>query len=246
MQAFIINASARGSRGVTQRLAQTLSQGLEDGGATVEQVLLKDLEITPCLACLSCMHKHPGRCVQRDGMDEIYPRLQRADLLVLGAPVYTDSMPSKLKAVIDRCICAMQPFWERGEDGRMRHPLAWPLPKHFLLLSVAGFPEPVTFEPLIATFRAQAYNFRSTPLAEFCIPGAIALQFEPTALEGHLALLRQAGREIAHEGRPNPVTAARINRPPLSQDRCRELNLRYEDWCRKQQAKASRKQGGGE
>jgi hypothetical protein len=39
------------------------------------------------------------------------------------------------------------------------------------------------------------------------------------------------------------VTAARINRPPLSKDRCRELNLRYEDWCRKQQAKAGSKQG---
>ncbi|MCB2226209.1 MAG: flavodoxin family protein [Desulfarculaceae bacterium] len=239
MQALVLNGSARGDKGVTGRLSRALAAGLEQGGASVDTILVKDLEISPCVACLSCMHRHPGRCAQRDGMDQIYPLLQQADLLVIAAPVYTDSMSAQIKAVMDRCVCAMQAFLEKDAAGRIRHPMAWDLPAQTVLVSTCSFPEYATFGPLIATVRAQAANFGGQCVAELCVPGSLALQMAPAELEPHLELIAQAGQELAKEGRVRETTLRAIQRPPLSVDRFRELAGRYEQWCRKQLAKAA-------
>ena len=83
MRVLALNGSARGTKGITHRLLAALGRGLAQGGARLETISVSDLEIAPCLACLVCMHKTPGVCAQKDGMDEIYPLLRRADVLVL-------------------------------------------------------------------------------------------------------------------------------------------------------------------
>lgn len=239
MDVLAINGSARGGKGITGRLLAALTAGLKRGGAQVEVLEAAALEVGPCLACLSCMLKTPGRCAQSDGMERVYQLMRQARMLVLAAPVYTDGYPAQLKLVMDRMICAMQPFLAPDQAGRLRHPLWWPLPRDFLLLSTCGFPEPATFAPLVATFRAQAHNFNARPLAELCVPGSIALQMEPAALEPHLALIDQAGLQLAREGEIALKLQAAINRPPLSVDRYREIGERYQELCRRRLAKAA-------
>ncbi len=241
MRVLVLNGSARGAKGVTAKLHGALSQGLSRGGASVDTLYVKDLKIAPCIACLQCMHHNPGHCAQRDDLDQVLPLLRQADLLVLAAPVYTDNMSAQLKAVIDRTICARQPFLVTDAKGVTRHPLVWTLPRKMLLVSTCAFPEMEVFAPLVATVRAQAANTGATCLAELCVPGSLALQVDPSVLEPHLALFTQAGLELAQEGRVRPGTLAAIKRPPVSVDRFRELAARYEAWCRKQQAKAAEK-----
>ena len=233
MRVLALGGSARGGKGVTGRLLGALARGLEQGGALVDTWQACEMKVAPCLACLACMLRTPGVCVQRDDMDRLYPALAAADLLVLATPVYTDNMSAQLKVVMDRCIPSMQPYLVQGPDGRTRHPLTWSMPRRWLLLATCGFPEPVTFEPLKATFRAQAANFHSQPLGELCVPGSIAMQMEPEALGPHLDLIRQAGRELAagHE-LPLPLLLA-INRPPFSLDRYSQIARRYHELCRK-------------
>jgi hypothetical protein len=242
MRVLAINGSARGDKGVSQRLLAALGEGLEAGGAQLEIIQAGKLKVSPCVACLSCMLKTPGVCAQTgkdgDGMAQVYEGLKRAGLLVLASPVYTDGHSAQLKAVIDRCICAMQPFLAADAAGRLRHPLWWPLPRDFLLLSTCGFPEPETFAPLIATFRAQAANFGARALAEICLPGSLALQMRPQALEGHLALLRQAGEELARAGEIPAPLLVRLNQPPLGRDEYLEICRDYEEVCRQRLAKA--------
>ncbi|MBI5522205.1 MAG: flavodoxin family protein [Desulfarculus sp.] len=236
MKVLALNGSARAGKGVTARLLAALASGLAQGGAQVRVMEVARLKVAPCLACLKCMLKTPGLCAQHDDMEQIYPALQGADLLVLATPVYTDSMSAQLKAVMDRCICTMQPYLTQGPDGRVRHPAQWSMPGKMLLVSTASFPEPATFAPLVATFRAQAANFFSQPLAELCVPGSIALQMEPHRLEPHLELLSQAGGLLARGGAiPLPLLMA-INRPPLSVDEYLEIGRRYEDICRQRLA----------
>lgn len=233
MRVLIINGSARGQKGVTHRLLEALGRGLEGGGAQVTALQVRELKVAPCLACLSCMLKTPGVCAQRDDMDRVYALLKESDLLVLGAPVYTDGYPAQLKALMDRCVSAMQPFLFEDEQGWIRHPAAWSMPGDWLLVSTCSFPEPETFAPLIANFRAQARNQLSRPLAEFCLPGSLALQMEPSVLEPHLGHLEEAGRQLATAGRLHPYLLASINRPPLSRDRYLELCQAYEQACRR-------------
>lgn len=238
MEVLAINGSARGGRGVTGRLLKALGEGLAAGGARLEVLEANQIKVAPCAACLACMFKTPGVCAQRDDMDRVVEGLRQASLLVLAAPVYTDGYPAQLKAVLDRMICCLEPFLTRDHQGRIRHPLWWPMPRDFLLLATSGFPEPATFAPLIANFRAQAANFGARPLAELCVPGSIALQMRPEALEPHLELLRRAGRELAREGELGDPLVAAINRPPLSVDQYLEIGREYEEICRQRLAKA--------
>lgn len=232
MKVLALNGSSRGENGVTHKLLTAVCQGLASAGATVQTLQVGRMEIAPCQACLRCMHQTPGRCRQHDDMDRVYPLLKLADLLILATPVYTDNMTAQLKAVMDRCVCAMQPYLFTDDTGRTRHPMTWPMPADFLLVATCGFPEPETFGPLIATFRAQAANLGSRAAAELCVPGSIAFQVEPSSLGAHLALLHQAGEELADRGGVHPATLARVNRPPLTVDEYRRLAARYEQWCR--------------
>ena len=51
------------------------------------ELYLYDYQILPCLDCRRCK-KDEFTCHLLDGMSEIYPRLEEADLIVFGTPVY--------------------------------------------------------------------------------------------------------------------------------------------------------------
>jgi len=125
MKVIALNGSARGRKGVTWRLMDSLLKGLSEGGAIVKDIQLKEMNISFCRACLTCMHKTPGQCAQQDDMDQIYPHLKESELFVMGTPVYTDSMSAQMKTVMDRCICGMDPFLRLDPANRMRHPYHW-------------------------------------------------------------------------------------------------------------------------
>ncbi len=65
------------------------------------------LSIAPCRACDGCFKT--GRCVVKDPMQELYPRLEACDHLVVASPLYFTSVPGHLKVLIDRFQC----YWAR-------------------------------------------------------------------------------------------------------------------------------------
>jgi multimeric flavodoxin WrbA len=243
MKVLILNGSARGLRGVTGKLVKALAGGLSEGGGEVRQILAQGLNVSPCLACLSCMHKTPGECAVKDDMGRIYADLKRSDLLVVATPVYTDNMSAQMKVIIDRCICCMEPFLKTDSAGRVRHSYAWRMPAKFFLIATSGFPEMETFAPLVATFRAQADNFGSISAGEVCVPGSIALQMEPTRLDPHLALLHQAGKVMAETGGLTEETLKGLNTPPITVDQYLAAATKYEEWCRARLETAAKKSG---
>lgn len=233
MKVIILNGSARGSKGVTWRLLEAFVGGLEEAGAEATCIQLNELSISCCTACLTCMHKTPGRCAIKDDMDRIYPYLKSCDVFVMGTPVYTDNMSAQMKTVMDRCICCLEPFLRIDDAGRIRHPFSWTMPAGFFLVSTSGFPEAETFQSLVSTFRGQAANFGAKPIGEICIPGSIALQVALHLLEPRLALIRQAGDELGRTGEVAPTLLDAINKPILTCKQYLEISSRYEDWARK-------------
>ncbi len=233
MKVIALNGSARGKKGVTWKLLDSLLKGLSEGGATVKEFQIKEMNISPCRACLTCMHKTPGQCAQRDDMDQIYPALKESDLFVMGTPVYTDNMSAQMKTVTDRCICGMDPFLRRDSVNRVRHPYSWPMPSKFLLVSTSGFPETDSFLPLILTFRAQAANFGCESIGEICIPGSIALQMAPHLLEPRLNLIQQAGKSLALDGKIESALLEEMNKPIVTLEQYLEISSKYEAWAKK-------------
>jgi multimeric flavodoxin WrbA len=228
MKVIALNGSARGKKGVTWKLLDSFLKGLSEGGATVRDIQLKEINISPCRACLTCMHKTPGQCAQQDDMDQIYSALKESDLFVMGTPVYTDNMSAQMKTVIDRCICGMEPFLRFDPANRVRHPYSWAMPSKFFLISTSGFPETETFLPLIMTFRAQAANFGCEAIGEICIPGSLALQMAPHLLEPCLEKIQRAGKMFALHNRIEPALLEEISRPIVTREQYLEISAKYE------------------
>jgi len=86
----------------TDTLVQQMLDGCKSEGTSVDTIYLNKLKIKPCQG-----HKvRDGKgCVIRDGMDAVYKEFEASDGLVLGTPVYYNSVSSQMKLMIDRSYC---------------------------------------------------------------------------------------------------------------------------------------------
>lgn len=96
---LVISTSLRkGSN--SEILADALIRGAKEAGHHVEKVCIRDKEITFCRGCLAC--QKTGRCVIRDGGDEIARKMLAADVLVFATPIYYYGMSGQMKTMLDR------------------------------------------------------------------------------------------------------------------------------------------------
>ncbi|MCX8052187.1 MAG: flavodoxin family protein [Armatimonadetes bacterium] len=95
-----VSGSPRGQRSDSRRLVERVLEGAEAAGARVELVDLGDLHIEYCLACDSCHAR--GTCSRTDDVVPLKEKMLAADGLVLGSPLYFNSVTAQLKTVIDR------------------------------------------------------------------------------------------------------------------------------------------------
>ena len=239
MNAIIINGSARGTKGITHRLLTAFEKGLTDSRCSVRTYNLNELTIEHCKSCFHCMHNKPGICCIKDDMENIYADLKKSDLLIIGTPLYTDTMTSRMKVFFDRCIASMQPFIYEDDRGRFRHPFIWQMPKYLILISTSGFPEIENFKALESTIKAQSYNIGSELVASLFIPGTLGLQMEISLLDPHLDLIYQAGAEFGNERIIPENLLERINTPVLSKKEFYGHYLKYEEWCKNRLSKTN-------
>lgn len=88
-------------KGNTALLLQKAVQGAREGGAYVEEIILRDLKISPCLEIYGC--KKTGRCVIEDDFQQIYDHLLACHGLMLGSPIFFYTVSAHTKAFMDRC-----------------------------------------------------------------------------------------------------------------------------------------------
>lgn len=117
MKLLAIHGSPRKS-GFSSTLHGEFIKQLKAAGADVEELHVYDKIILPCTACGYC--KNFFSCPVNDDMKTIYPLIREADVISVSAPLYFSSVPSQLKALIDRC----QVFWEeKNHSTGKTHPL---------------------------------------------------------------------------------------------------------------------------
>ncbi|HAY21646.1 MAG TPA: flavodoxin family protein [Desulfobacterales bacterium] len=100
MKAVAISGSPR-KEGNTWQLLNLALEVLANEGFETEFISLHNKKIHPCLACMSCK-KEKNRCAQEDDFQEIFPKMQAADALLVGSPVYFGSATPNLMALLDR------------------------------------------------------------------------------------------------------------------------------------------------
>jgi multimeric flavodoxin WrbA len=93
--------------GNTETLLDRFLDGARASGATVEKVVLKDLDYAPCRGCNAC-HK-TGDCIVKDEAVILYEKILASDCLAVASPIYTMGITAELKGFIDR----QQYLWAR-------------------------------------------------------------------------------------------------------------------------------------
>jgi len=104
MKILVLNGSAR-KRGNTDILIDRILKGCKKKEYKTEKLYLYDYEILPCIDCRECK-KGDYVCTLNDGMKKIYPKMEKADLIIFGTPNYWNGPSGKMKLLIDR----MRPF----------------------------------------------------------------------------------------------------------------------------------------
>jgi len=117
----------------TDSLVEEVLRGCEMAGGSVSKIYLSDLDIGPCRACKV---QDGCGCVYRDGMDAIYDLLENVDGVVLGTPVYYNTVSSQMKLMIDRCYCLAEPVLL--PSGMRTYQSAVAKRKHGVVVSVGG------------------------------------------------------------------------------------------------------------
>jgi len=108
---LIINGSPRVG-GNTSIALNEMVKVFEAEGIEAEVVQIGNKDIRGCIACASC--KKNGKCVFDDVVNELAPKFEEADGLVVASPVYFASANATLIACLDRL------FYSTGFDKTMK------------------------------------------------------------------------------------------------------------------------------
>jgi multimeric flavodoxin WrbA len=98
---LILKGSPR-RKGNSSVLADQVRAGAEGVGAEVESVYLHGLDIQPCDGCFFC--ESTNVCVVEDDMQSLYPKLRKADAIVIASPVYWFTYSAQVKLCVDRWL----------------------------------------------------------------------------------------------------------------------------------------------
>lgn len=99
LKVLILNGSPR-INGNTSIAVREMEKIFEENGVAAETVQIGNRDIRGCIACGSCREK--GKCIFDDVVNELAPKFEAADGLVIASPVYYASANATLIACLDR------------------------------------------------------------------------------------------------------------------------------------------------
>ena len=108
MKVLILQGSPRAD-GNTAWMAEEYKKAAEAAGHEVKLVNVARKKIAGCMACGYCHNKGNGACVQKDDMQDLYPLMNEAEVLVLAAPIYYFTLCAQIQAPIQRMYCVNKP-----------------------------------------------------------------------------------------------------------------------------------------
>lgn len=133
-----INGSYR-EGGITDQTVAALAEALEEAGAEVEIILLRDYPIEFCLNCRVCTQQPgaaPGGCVLHDGMQELIDKIERADCYILASPTNFGSVTAVFKRFMERLTGYA--YWPWAKNGPQFRKAPAPGKKALLVSSCAA------------------------------------------------------------------------------------------------------------
>ena len=121
MKVLAVNGSPRKTWNTATLLKHAL-QGAASQGAATELIHLYDLDFKGCISCFKCKTiggKSFGRCAVKDGLTPILKKVEAADALILGSPIYFATVTGEMHSFLERLLF---PFFTYTEPPRSLFP----------------------------------------------------------------------------------------------------------------------------
>lgn len=99
MKVILLNGSPN-AKGCTYTALEEVANTLNQEGIETEIIHVGNKAIRGCIACRKC--KTEGKCVFDDLVNEVSPKFQACDGIVIGSPVYFASANGTLVSFVDR------------------------------------------------------------------------------------------------------------------------------------------------
>jgi multimeric flavodoxin WrbA len=119
MKVVALNGSAR-KDGNTAMLIQVVFEELKKEGIETELIQMAGKNIQGCLACYKCFKNKDRRCsVDKDILNDIMARMEKAEGILLGSPTYFSDVTSGMRAFIERCgfVARANDYMFKGKVG---------------------------------------------------------------------------------------------------------------------------------
>jgi len=188
-------------------------EGMKEAGADVDLFYTRKLLIGPCNGDMSCWFVNPGTCGQKDDMQMLLPKFKEADVIVWASPVYYSGVTGPLKNLMDRQL----PIHMQGELGSKRQKI--------VLVSTCGAWELSMFDPLLIQMKA----LYTRPDGSSDFAGALLRPMaegvkemvkagETGLVEGVFRAAKEAGRQLAKEGKISEELQKEVSRELMPRD----------------------------
>lgn len=119
MKVVALNGSAR-KDGNTAMLINVVFEELKKEGIETELIQMAGKNIQGCLACYKCFKNKDRRCsVDKDMLNDIMARMEKAEGVLLGSPTYFSDVTSGMRAFIERCgfVARANDYMFKGKVG---------------------------------------------------------------------------------------------------------------------------------
>lgn len=106
MKIIAFNGSPRKNWNTAILLNKAL-EGAASRGAETELIHLYDLNYKGCISCFACKMKDGksyGRCPVNDDLKDVFRKIEEADALIIGSPIYFGRVSGEMAAFLDRLL----------------------------------------------------------------------------------------------------------------------------------------------
>jgi multimeric flavodoxin WrbA len=214
-----INGSPKMEKGRTAKILMPFLEGMEKAGAAVELFYARRLDVMPCDGEFYCWNKKPGECYINDSMQSLYPKLRKADILVLATPVHIP-LPGEMQNLINRIVPLMDPALIRRVHGRTRAGFRADVNiRKLVLVSSSGWWEMGNFGTVLRTVKELAKDCSVKFAGALLRPDAGRMVENVGKAEEIFEAARQAGHQLIREGRMSRDFLEIIGQPLISEDK---------------------------
>lgn len=177
-------------RGNTATLLSEAVAGAIQGGATVDEIVLRDYRISPCLEIYGC--RKAGECVISDDFQAVRDRVLVARGLMVASPIFFYTVSAILKSFMDRCQSLwVRKYWIDDGAGKASGPV-----RKALFISAGATRGKRLFDGTLLTMR----YFLDVLDAELCdslLYRGLDFEGDVHGFPRYLQEAREAGRRLA-------------------------------------------------